>query len=79
MIDQKPPMAATDIPEAWTAQVREIIVRCGHAVRASALQPVIEVKSLTSNSWHPLGLPNGSTKFSSWEDRNSILAKLNGR
>jgi hypothetical protein len=48
----------------------------GCAVRANALKPVIEVKSLSTNLWHPLGLPGGGTLFTDFAERNVVLRKL---
>ncbi len=68
-----PPVSAHDIPVEWPKVVRAIVQRDGNAVRASAIQPMIEVKSLTTNRWHPLGLPGGGTTFIDYEERNLIL------
>ncbi len=68
-----PPVTADSIPPEWTEIVREIITRDGNAVRASALSPIIEVKSLTTNRWHSLSLPGGGTAFTSYGDRNAVL------
>lgn len=73
-----PPMKAMDIREEWCADVRKIIQRDGYAVRSNG-DFVIEVKSLTSNNWHPLGLPNGSGKLASREDRDIVLQKIVGK
>lgn len=73
---QKPPVAATDIKEAWTDIVREIVIREGRAVRAAAHRPIIEIKSLSTNLWHPLGLPGGGTEFLTYDDRNLIIKKI---
>lgn len=71
-----PPVSAADIPEEWPAMVREIVQREGHAVRASAIEPIIEVKSLTTNRWHPMGLPGGGTTFVDYAERNLILNRI---
>lgn len=73
-----PPMKASEIPEEWFLDVRKIIERDGHAVRAKG-DISIEVKSLTTNAWYILGLPNLSGKFVSKEDRDDVLAKLIGK
>jgi hypothetical protein len=77
-----PPMKATDIPDEWCADVRKIIARDGYPVRARTCtngDHVIEAKSLTTNVWHPLGLPNSSGRFATAEDRDIIFAKLTGK
>lgn len=71
-------MKATDIPDDWCVEVKKIVQRDGYALRANG-DFVIEVKSLTSNSWHPLGLPNGSGKLASKEDRDIVLNKIVGK
>lgn len=73
-----PPMKASDIPDPWCADLKKLIARDGHPIRTHG-DFVIEVKSLTSNHWHPLGLPNGSGKFATKEDRDIVLAKLVGK
>ena len=65
----------TDIPADWPATVREIAQRCGQAVRAGACNS-IEVKSLTTNQWHALQLPNGAKSFATPEARDAILSQI---
>ncbi len=71
-----PPVQATDIPPEWPEMVAEIVKRDGNAVRGSGVAPVIEIKSLTTNRWHPLGLPGGGTEFANYDDRNSIMRRI---
>lgn len=71
-----PPVGAETIPSEWIELVRKTALRDGHAVRGSGRSPIIEIKSLTTNLWHPLGLPGGGTEFVSYEDRNLILKRI---
>ncbi len=73
-----PPVAADSIPQEWTEMVRGIVARDGHAVRGSGITPVIEIKSLTTNRWQPLGLPGGGTAFVDYDQRNAILRRIQG-
>lgn len=78
-LPKPPPVSLSQIPEGWAEMVREIIVRDGNALRASPITPSIEVKSLITNKWHPLGLPGGGTTFVSYGDRNFMFHKLQGK
>lgn len=71
-----PPVTADAISPEWTEMVRGIVARDGHAVRGSGVSPIIEIKSLTTNRWQPLGLPGGGTAFVDYDDRNLILNKI---
>lgn len=72
----KPPLTASDVPPAWIALVREIIVREGRAVRGPADRPVIEVKGLHDNSWRSLMLYSSATVFATTADRDAVLKQL---
>ncbi len=74
----KPPVTFSEIPPEWPEVVREIIHREGNAVRANPLKPVIEIKSTTTNRWHPLALPGGGSEFASFTDRNLVMARIQG-
>ncbi len=78
MILPKPPVTFSEIPPEWPEVVRERILREGNAVRANPNRPVIEVKSTTTNKWCSLGLPGGGTEFASFEDRNLVMARIQG-
>lgn len=65
----------SDIPADWPATVREIVQRDGQPVRAGAGNS-IEVKSLTTNQWHALQLPNGAKSFATPEARDAILSQI---
>ena len=65
----------SDIPADWPALVREIAQREGQPVRAGACNS-IEVKSLTTNQWHALQLPNGAKAFATTEARDLILSQI---
>ncbi len=79
MSEKKPAVSFAELPEGWPELVREIIVRNGHAIRPCASMPMIEVKSLTTNTWHPLGLPGGGVTFISFDERNILLSKIEGK
>jgi hypothetical protein len=55
--------------------VREIVQRDGQPVRAGACNS-IEVKSLTTNQWLLLQLPNGAKHFATPEARDAILGRI---
>ncbi len=74
-----PPVGAEAITEEWSDMVREIVRRDGNAVRGSGAEPIIEIKSLTTNHWHPLGLPGGGTTFVTYDDRNVILHRIQAK
>lgn len=67
----------TDIPADWPATVREIAQRDGQPVRAGAGNS-IQVKSLTTNQWLTLQLPNGAKSFAHEADRDAILGQIVG-
>ncbi len=67
----------TDIPADWPATVREIVRRDGQPVRAGAGNS-IQVKSLTTNQWLTLQLPNGAKHFAHEADRDAILGQIVG-
>ncbi len=74
---------------AWIAMRREIIARDGYAARASEGALSIELKARLSddatpsarmsNEWHPLTLPGGALAFVNAEQRDLVLAGLEGR
>ncbi len=65
----------SDIPADWPATVREIVQRDGQPVRAGAGNS-IQVKSLTTNQWLCLQLPNGAKHFATAEARDAILGQI---
>ncbi len=69
------PVAATDLSPAWLHQVREVVIRDDHKLRAG-FPACIEVKGPTS--WQPLNLPNNGIEFTGKRDRDQVLAWLNG-
>lgn len=72
-----PPTTSAQIPEEWIATVREILIREGRAIRANG--PQIEIKSLHDNSWRPLMLFGSGTTFTSTEERDLVVRRLEGR
>lgn len=72
---QRPPLSATDLPPKWLHQVREVIVRDGHKLRAG-FPACIEVRG--PKDWQPLNLPNNGIEFTGRRDRDTVLAWLNG-
>jgi len=69
------PLAAADIPPKWLHQVREIVVRDGHKLRAG-FPACIEVRGPTD--WQPLNLCNNGIEFVGKRDRDQALAWLTG-
>jgi len=67
---------AAELPEDWPGIIREIVRREGQAVRGPVDKPVIEVKSLTTNRWHPLMLPGGGTRFTDYAERDSVIRQI---
>ena len=71
------PITRAQLPEGWIAERREVIVREGYALRAGAAA-TIEIKSLTTNEWLYLALPDKATAFTSEADHDVVLAQLTG-
>lgn len=69
------PLAAADILPKWLHQVREVVVRDGHKLRAG-FPACIEVKG--PKDWQPLQLPNNGIEFVGRRDRDQVLGWLNG-
>jgi hypothetical protein len=72
----KPPIKANEVDAEWTDMVRSMIKMQGQPMRASLTGPSIELKSLTTNLWHPLMLPNSGTVFASTQDRDEVMRRL---
>lgn len=70
------PVSAVDIPAEWIDMVRVILQRNGQPVRGNRTHPFIEVKSMTTNAWQPLGLPAGGTMFLNAAERDLVLGRL---
>lgn len=76
----KPPISAASLDDAWYAAVRDAIRNWdGVPIRAHATRPAIEVKSINRGTWLPLELPGGSVEFTSAEERDLVMGRLNGR
>ncbi len=74
----KPPITAADVSDAWIADCRQAMsVREGVPIAADPLVPSINAWSIARNRWLPLMLPGSGTTFSSFDDRNLVLARLN--
>ncbi len=69
------PLAASDLAPAWLHQVRGIVVRDGHKLRAG-FPACIEVKG--PHAWQALNLPNNSVEFVGKRDRDAVLEMLTG-
>lgn len=72
-----PPITRAELPEGWIAERREIVQREGYALRASA-GASIEIKSLTTNEWLRLALPEKAPSFATAAERDAVLAQLTG-
>jgi hypothetical protein len=67
-----------EITPEWLALRREIIAREGLAVRGAACRGgfTIEVKSLRTNEWGPLGWHLGALCFATAAERDVVLGDL---
>ncbi len=68
-----------EISPEWIADRRELIAREGRAVRGATTLAgafTIEVKSLRTNTWHPLGWHCGCVCFATQGERDQILQQL---
>jgi len=71
----KPPITAASLPPDWCGVAREAL-RCGpHSVRACPTAPTIEVRT-TDGTIGPLMLPGGGFTFTSFSDRDAVLARI---
>ncbi len=74
----KPPIPAASISDEWIANCREAVnQREGVPIRGYGMS--IEVWSINLKAWIPLTLPGGGFTFESVEDRDSVLARLEGQ
>jgi hypothetical protein len=71
------PITRALLPEGWIAERREVIQREGYALRAGA-GASIEIKSLTTNEWLRLALPDKAPAFTTEAERDAVLAQLTG-
>ncbi len=69
------PITAEDVPVKWLHQVRAIILRDSHKLRAG-FPACIDVQG--RNGWHALQLPSNGVEFVGKRDRDTVLAWLNG-
>ena len=70
----------TEIPPEWIAERRELIAAEGRAVQGATRAEgyTIEIKSLRTNAWHPLGWHCGALCFATAEERDGIMKQLTG-
>lgn len=74
-----PAATAADLPPWWLRQVREVVVREGHAIRAGFPAITIEVQNINRPEvWQPLNLQTNTHLFVTEQDRDAILAILTG-
>lgn len=73
-----PPISLDQVTPEWLAIRREIVVRGGYALRAGTPRATIEIKSLVTNEWCVLTLPDGADEFASAAARGQVLARLTG-
>lgn len=75
-----PPSTAADLKPEWIAQVRGIIQRDGHAVRAGFPAITIEVQNINQPEvWQPLNLQTNTCHFATEKDRDEVLDLLIGK
>ena len=74
------PVTLAEISAEWLEERRELIAREGRAVQAGACAEgfTIEVKSLVSNEWHPLGWHCGAVCFATAAERDQVMKGLTG-
>jgi hypothetical protein len=72
------PVTFAELAPEWFAERREIVQRDGYALRGApcAGGHTIEVKSLTTNEWQPLGWHAGALCFATAAERDAALGKL---
>lgn len=70
------PITADEIPPAWLHQVREVVVREKHKLRAG-FPACIDVLS-SMGTWMPLQLPSNGIEFVGRRDRDAVLDMLLG-
>lgn len=68
------PFVELSLPE-WTEFMREIVQRERHAVRAGE-GATIEAKSLRTDQWLALNLPNGKPQFPTNTERDQALTRI---
>jgi len=74
------PAVAADIRPEWIAQVRVVIEREGYALRGGFPAITIEIQNINQPAtWYALNLPNNSTLFATEQDRDLVLAQLQGK
>lgn len=69
------PITAAEVPPKWLHQVREVVVRDGHKLRAG-FPACIDIHG--PNGWQPLQLPSNGIEFVGKRDRDQVLAWLTG-
>lgn len=73
------PSTATEIPAAWIANVREIVIRDGAALRPGFPACTIEVQNINRPEvWQPLNLCTNTCVFATEQDRDLVLKQLTG-
>ncbi len=73
------PATAADLPAWWLRQVRGVVLRDGHALRAGFPDIVIEVQNINRpDVWQALNLQTNTAHFATDGDCDQILAILTG-
>lgn len=72
------PIARSQLPEGWIEERREVIQREGYALRAGA-GATIEIKSLHTNEWLRLPLPDKAPAFTTEAERDGVMGELQGQ
>jgi hypothetical protein len=73
-----PGVTAAEITPEWIDTVQEIIERTGARQPRARGDLQIEIKSLRDNEWRPLMLETSRMGFATKEDRDAVLARING-
>ena len=69
------PITRAQLPEGWIAERREVVQRDGYALRAGE-GASIEIKSLTTNEWLLLALPDKAPGFATEAERDGVIGEL---
>lgn len=75
----KPPIPASALPEGWIEACREAMRHHeGVPVRANPTMAAVDAYSISRRAWCPIMLPGGGFTFTSNEERDGVLRKLEG-
>ena len=72
------PVTVAELPAGWVADRRELVAREGRAVQGGVCPQgfTIEIKSLVTNEWKPLGWHHGAICFADQGERDEVIRQL---